>query len=354
MEKNISTVKDNIIGEIASNNAIPIINIFNRLPLFIPLEKKEVNQKISSGESVVYENDSYRIEVQESRLSHRFDYPLLAIIIRFWLNERLKENSNIDKVVIELEEIDKLFEEYLKHKPKNEERYQVIKDSLKRLISCSVVLQSKIKGKKMTKFSPILADAEFYYKNKSNPKRIIVKIGETLQLFYEDLPYLKHLDSTFIDISRLTSKKLSENAKALMKFLTKQQFVQFYLSQLLQIINYPIPDKSAGSKKVGEVKKEGRKRLKKALEQLKKEGFVAGYLPNQNRNWNMLWIVTDYKQEQNEIVDVDRYLQNIWLLHLKERDPEEYKLIKSIYKDLDDDHLKGHDDTDYDPFEDFS
>jgi hypothetical protein len=243
------------------------------------LENKSVNKVNSEKNPILYQDKNYKISTYGSRLSHSYDYPLLGLIIKTWINEKLKSDNILKTITIYLTEIDELFGYSFKQRKK--ENYKSIDASLKRLTSCSVAIETK--NLKMTQYSPLLADAKLFYGSK--PKKLEITVGCVLENLYPTLNIASKLDVSYINIGDIIAVP-SEGAKALMKFFMTQRsdYIDFTLERLLTVLNHPITEDP-------NIQKDGRNKVKVALNKLVKFDFLVIYKTNKVRGWNEVRII---------------------------------------------------------------
>jgi len=276
--KSEATKGKNKIGYIVSNT-VPIQNILNRTPLFVPLDRQSVNKASSEESPILYQDKHYKISTYGSRLSHNFDYPLLALIIKTWINEQFRIGTPPKTITIYLTEIDELFG--FDSKQRKKENYKSIDASLKRLTSCSVAIETK--NLKMTEYSPLLASAKFFYGSK--PKKIEITLGCVLENLYPTLTRASAVDVSYINVDDIIAVP-SEGAKALMKFFMTQRtdYIDFTLERLLIVLNHSII-------KDPKIQKDGRTKIKKALDELVKFEYLSVYKPIKVRGWHEIRII---------------------------------------------------------------
>jgi hypothetical protein len=266
------------IGRISSNERIPMSNIFNRTPFFIPVERKELNIKINENKPFQYKDKHYSLEMHGSKLSHRVDYPLLALIIKHWLNARNETGSEQNSIRIPLSDIHEVIAPSIKSGNK-EEGQQKIKSSLIRLNSAVVCFSSP--KKQSDEMISILSYAKLDYKN----KWVDVEVSKFLTNLYDDLSDISALDCSYVNVDDIY-KAPSETSKALMKyFMTHHEsYIDFKLDRIVQILGYQFKDKFPADKVI-------RKRVKDALDELMGCGFLTVYGFDQAKGWDTIRII---------------------------------------------------------------
>jgi hypothetical protein len=246
---------------IINDKNIPMSKSLNRTSMFAPIQKKYFNKTTEQSHSLLFKDRYYKLSIYGNQLNHTYDYPLLALIIKHWLNSRVKnQESNTVKVL--MSEIYDVFN-FTFDKTKNK-NYNPIASSIERLHGANMRLENKqIKIKEWSSLinNPKMSYGEFGY--------IEVEIGNILKKLYETIFSIEHLYSSFIDINKLIAAP-SENSKALMKFFMSQSnsYVDFKVELLSKILGYDNRQLTAAKK---------REYIKKALNELVGTGFLITF-----------------------------------------------------------------------------
>lgn len=257
------------ITTITSNKYIPIKTVLNRTPVFEPTQKKErsiknTRNKSHEKNSIIFEDDSHKLDLVGCSLNHSIDYPLLALVIKHWLNNQLAGIDEPDVVTIQLEEIKQVFK--LEHKQSCSKNYKPYRDSLIRLHSAVFILKMKqTKDEHIGNF--FSQPSNFSYKE----KKITVHVGAFLKSLYKD-----HNGISLIDIDEIVNTK-SEPLKAMKKYLMTHSisFIDFKFERLSKVLGYHTRD-------IDDAKR--REYIIKALRDLCKDGYlqIAEYFPAKN------------------------------------------------------------------------
>ena len=92
------------LGYVRSNKEIPMCNIFNRTPFFVPLRKKDYNVVVNKDNAIKFKNKTYEFTLYGCKLNLTIDYPMLALIIKHWVNNMQTDNKAVT-VKINLSEV---------------------------------------------------------------------------------------------------------------------------------------------------------------------------------------------------------------------------------------------------------
>jgi len=270
------------IGRIASNERIPMNLFFNRTPFFATVELQELNKKIKKDQPIQYKSRLYTFETYGSRLSHSIDYPLLALIIKYWINNRKRTGKEQDKIRIHLSDINEVIKVVCSN-GKKAETQDKIKSSLLRL--CSAIVCFSSPNKVLNEMTPVLSSANLDYKN----KWVDVEVSQFLITLY-DLSGIDIGDYYYMNIEKIVAAP-SENAKALMKYFMKQRddYIDFKLTKLEEILGYQFKEKPIAVSVI-------RARVKKALDILVAAKFLTTYETRKNnmkklRSWDEIRII---------------------------------------------------------------
>lgn len=245
---------------IINDKNIPISKPLNRTSMFEPLQKKYFNKLTEQTNSLLFEDRNYKLSMYGNKLNHTYDYPLLALIIKHWLNSRVN-NAETKTVKVTLSEIYDVFKFTFNKTDKN---YIPIESSILRLHGANMRLETKkVKIKEWSSLinNPKMVFGEFGY--------IEVEIGNVLKKLYKDIFSIKHLESSFIDLNQITSVR-SESTRALMKFFMSQSksFIDFKFDLLCKILRYDQRDLKDHKK---------REYIKKALNELVGVGYLTTF-----------------------------------------------------------------------------
>jgi hypothetical protein len=281
---------------IINDKNIPISKSINRTSMFAPIQKKLFNKTSEQSNSLLFKDRNYTLSMYGNQLNHTYDYPLLALIIKHWLNSRIK-NEESKTVKVMMSEIYDVFN-FTFDKTKNK-NYNPIASSIERLHGANMRLENKqIKIKEWSSLinNPKMSYGEFGY--------IEVEIGNILKKLYKTIINIQDLNSSLIDINQITSTR-SETSKALMKFFMSQSksYVDFKVDLLSKILGYDNRQLTAAKK---------REYIKKALNELVSTGFLITF---ETRDADQLikleqWIqvriipstLTKNKNEANELL----------------------------------------------------
>lgn len=254
---------------ITTNKNIPIKTVLNRIPIFEPVQKTQRSigksrKTVHQNNSIIFEDDSHKLDLVGCCLNHSYDYPMLALIIKHWLNNQFAKVAEPDTVIIELKELKQVFD--LKHKQSCSKNYKPFRDSLIRLHSAVFVL--KMKQTKVEHIGNFFSQPSIFdYKN----KQITIFVGDFLKSLYKD-----HHGISFIDLDEIISTK-SEPLKAMKKYLMTHNisFIDFKFDRLSKVLGYHTRD-------IDDAKR--REYIIKVLRDLCKDGYlqVAGYIPETN------------------------------------------------------------------------
>ncbi len=268
------------MGEIKGNKNIPIDNSLNRTSLFSSWNSNEINSSIEGA--IRCKGNTYSYELIGSRLDQKFDYPILGLVIKHWLNNRLKMTDVDEPVKVSLAEISNLFQK--SHAENRRKNFKWLDTSLNRLCTAAIYLKIERNQRTIeTDRAALLSSGRLYY-GKGDDKYIEVEIGKILKKLY------KNLDVTSLDVSfmnlELLSQPMSKNAKVLMRYLLTQRsdFRRFSLPLLLSLIEPIKPEKSQPS--------HGRDKVKKAILELQNNGFVTAFQTNEVVAWDNVTIIT--------------------------------------------------------------
>jgi hypothetical protein len=251
---------------IVNNKNIPMSKTLNRTSMFESIQKKDINTKTDKSNSLLFENKNYKLVMFGNKLNHKYDYPLLALIIKYWLNSQVTNNET-KTIKINLSEIYDVFN-FTFDKTKNK-NYIPISKSIERLHGATMRLDTKeVKIKEWSSLinNPKMSFGEFGY--------IEVEIGNVLKKLYGTNNSIELLGCTFIDINKIILAP-SEPSKGLMKFFMTQSknYIDFKLVSLCKILGYELtPDKQ-------------REYVKKALKELVKVGFLTTFKTNNEKSW---------------------------------------------------------------------
>lgn len=283
MEKNLEdkTIYKKVLGEIKGNKNIPIENSLNRTSIFGPWNDNAINSELlapimSMGKT------AYSYELIGSRLDQDVDYPVLALIIKHWLNKRLIDPYYQDPIKVPLDEISTLFKKF--YKTQKRKNYKWLDKSLDRLCTAAIYLKIKRNKKTIeTDRAALLSRGRLNY-DEGDKKYIEVEIGGILKDLYKSLD-VTSLDITFMDLE-LLEQATSKNAKVLMRYLMTQRadFIEFSLPLLVSLIE-PVKPKNC---KIGH----GRAKVKDAIVELQDLGFVTAYETNKVKGWDKVKIIT--------------------------------------------------------------
>lgn len=246
---------------IINDKNIPISKPLNRTSMFEPIQARHRNNTIDQSNSLLFKDKNFKLSMYGNKLNHTYDYPLLALIIKHWLNSRVKEVET-QKVKVTLSEIYNVLNlTFDKTKDKN---YIPIESSILRLHGANMRLETKkIKIKEWSSLinNPKMLFGEFGY--------IEVEIGNVLNKLYKDIFSIQHLESSFIDLNQITSVR-SESTRALMKFFMSQSksFIDFKFDLLCKVLGYDKRD-------IKERKK--REYIKDSLKELVSIGYLTTF-----------------------------------------------------------------------------
>lgn len=272
----------NAIGKITSNEHIPMNNLFNRTSFFIPLQLRERNEKIKEGKPYIFNDGKhYSLEMHGSKLNHTIDYPLLALIIKHWLNARDENGEFINTIQMDLSDINELIKPSTKGGKKSEKQDK-IKASLIRLCSSVVCFESP--SGRSDEMSPVLSFAKLDYKNKC----VKVEVSRLLIKLYNDKTKIFRSDFKYMNIEKIY-KAPSETSKALMKYFMTQdkRFIDFKLARLENVLGYQFKEKPLKPKVI-------RKNIINALDELVECKFLTVYKPEEvpvNKGWEQIRII---------------------------------------------------------------
>ncbi len=246
---------------IINDKNIPISKPLNRTSMFEPIQARHRNNTIDQSNSLLFKDKNFKLSMYGNKLNHTYDYPLLALIIKHWLNSRVKEVET-QKVKVTLSEIYNILNlTFDKTKDKN---YIPIESSILRLHGANMRLETKkVKIKEWSSLinNPKMVFGEFGY--------IEVEIGNVLNKLYKDIFSIQHLESSFIDLNQITSVR-SESTRALMKFFMSQSksFIDFKFGLLCKVLGYDKRD-------IKERKK--REYIKDSLKELVNIGYLTTF-----------------------------------------------------------------------------
>ena len=196
-----------VLGEIRGNKNIPVENSLNRTSIFGSWNKNEVNSKLE--DQIISKDKTYSYELIGSRLDQEFDYPVLALIIKHWLNKRLITPDDLEPIRVPLNEISALFQK--KYADSRRKNYKWLDQSLNRLCTAAIYLKIKRNKKTIeTDRAALLSRGRLNY-GKGDNKYIEVEIGGILKDLYKSLD-VTSLDITFMDLELIEQAK-SKNAK---------------------------------------------------------------------------------------------------------------------------------------------
>ncbi|MCL1049444.1 hypothetical protein L2755_07380 [Shewanella abyssi] len=215
------------IGKITGNNNIPINNILSRTPIFAPWQKNEISKAITDSQPVIFDNKKYQLQMHGSKLNHSTDYPFMALVIKHWLNNKVRDTGKSSEVVITLDEISQVFNlSFVQNRKSNFSRFE---KSLLRLRAA--VLSLEHKKEKVCQSSSLIEYSDYRYRDKC----FVITIGKVLIELYKATAKQRLIstDFSFIDIEKLVEIK-TERSKALMKYLMTQSidFIDFKLVTL--------------------------------------------------------------------------------------------------------------------------
>ena len=164
---------------IINDKNIPISKPLNRTSMFEPIQARHRNNTIDQSNSLLFKDKNFKLSMYGNKLNHTYDYPLLALIIKHWLNSRVKEVET-QKVKVTLSEIYNILNlTFDKTKDKN---YIPIESSILRLHGANMRLETKkVKIKEWSSLinNPKMVFGEFGY--------IEVEIGNVLNKLYKDI-----------------------------------------------------------------------------------------------------------------------------------------------------------------------
>jgi hypothetical protein len=277
---------------IINDKNIPISKSINRTSMFAPIQKKLFNKTSEQSNSLLFKDRNYKLSMYGNQLNHTYDYPLLALIIKHWLNSRIK-NEESKTVKVMMSEIYDVFN-FTFDKTKNK-NYNPIASSIERLHGANMRLETKEIKLKIKEWSSLINNPKVIY---GEFGYIEVEIGNILKKLYKTILNIQDLNSSLIDINQITSAP-SETSKALMKFFMTQSknYIDFKIDLLSKTLNYD-----------NRQLKENRKRehIKKALNELVDIGFLTTFKTNTVEKWDEIRIIpstlTKNKNEANELL----------------------------------------------------
>jgi len=282
-------MEDKKLG-IINNINIPMNNTLNRTSMFKPVQIKGRNEKVDKINSLLFEDKKYKLVMYGNKLNHEYDYPLLALIIKHWLNSRVTKNET-RTIKIYLAEIYDVFKFTFEKTAKN---YQPITSSLERLLGANMRLDTK--KVKIKEWSSLINNMKMSY---GEFGYIEVEIGNVLKKLYGTINSIKHLGCTFIDINKIILAP-SERSKGLMKFFMTQskEYVDFKLVTLCKMLGYELkPDKQ-------------REYVLKALKTLVDVGFLTTFKTFNKKSkepWDSVRIIpatlTENLDEANKLLE---------------------------------------------------
>jgi len=283
------------LGYVKSNKQIPMCNIFNRTPFFVPVHANHYNKVISKKDAIEFKSQIYDFKLYGFKLNNKVDYPILALIIKHWVNKRQTEGKAVT-VRIELDEfIELLSTKYSQTRQKN---YDPIKQSLHRLSKVKISLN--IKYYKTDEALPILAFEKFYYKTK--PKYIKVRVSELLEGIYSKMWNISLLDFTFMNVIQIKSV-LNIHSNVLTKFLMSQDYdyIDFKLEALEKLLGFKYKEQ----KQYASI---SRFKITKTLDALVKSEFITQYKTETTRGWDQIRIIPvtlcDDLEIVNQVIDL--------------------------------------------------
>jgi len=298
------------LGYIRSNKLIPMCNVFNRTSFFVPLRKKDYNKVVDKDNAIKFKNKTYELMLYNYKLNHSYDYPMLALIIKHWVNKiqfdsnTVKINlSEVDTVKINLSEVtDLLNKNYPQSRQKN---YDPIISSLNRLSKVKVCLSEiNYKGEKLPSSLdgtyPIITYQKMFFDSK--PKYIEVGVSELIKTIYAKIFNITFLDFTLIDVEKIVDSP-SESSKALLKFFMSHSYdyIDFKLEPLENLLGFKYRTPPL-------VEKNSRKKIKTILDELIDSGFLTAYKTNKERSWDRVRIIPttlcDSLEIVNEVIDL--------------------------------------------------
>lgn len=244
--------------------------------MFEPAQKKHFNKITEQSNSLLFEDRNYKLSMYGNKLNHTYDYPLLALIIKHWLNSRVN-NIETKTVKVTLSEIYDVFKFTFNKTNKN---FNPIESSIERLHGANMrLVTKKVKIKEWSSLinNPKMVFGEFGY--------IEVEIGNVLKKLYKDIFSIQHLESSFIDINQIISAP-TEKSKALMKFFMSQSknYIDYKFNLLSKVLGYDKRDLKDAKK---------REYIKKALNELVGIGYLTRF---ETRDASQLKKVAEWEQ----------------------------------------------------------
>ena len=260
-------------------NNLPVHNVFNRTCIFEPVGNEYLAAK--DGRDIVYSDTVYKVSIKGYYLNFSVDYPLFAILVAEYINNRIDGIELPHIVTIPLSKI--IDSIGVAGKGTRDYEFKKIHDGLHRLKNTYLDITNQ--KSKENFIGNIIEEKNLDFPNKT----LTVSFGDLIIDLYDNDKHTKS-DIAFKDIEKLISLKKEGNI-GLYRFIETQSkgYIDFTLERLSKVLgyHYRLVKGSKDSTSKTQKLKDSRKRdyIKLILERLKNIGVITDYRHDKKKDW---------------------------------------------------------------------